>query len=289
MAEPLGVPALFLLPALFFIAIWLIWPTIFTVRRSLYSNSGDEFVGLDNYETMFNDEIIFTAIKNNALWVLIVPAAVTAVGLVFAVLTERVWWATAFKIAVFIPLAVSLFAVGVIWRIMYERDPDQGAINAMIVGVQEAFEDSGVLSRARPSTEGVTGSVDQGFTVQKQVASGGTVTIGLTAVPATEVPENAPDAKPPEPVEGGISGIGVARLQAGRRHAGRGRGGRDGPRRRHASRSSTPEATRSRRPRPTPTAASSSTTSNPASSTGSRSTRSRSRPRSPASTGWARS
>ena len=136
-----GMPALFLLPALFFIAIWLIWPTIFTVRRSLYSNSGDEFVGLDNYETMFNDEIIFTAIKNNALWVLIVPAAVTAVGLIFAVLTERVWWATAFKIAVFIPLAVSLFAVGVIWRIMYERDPDEGAINAMIVGVQEAFED----------------------------------------------------------------------------------------------------------------------------------------------------
>jgi len=201
-----GVPALFLLPALFFIAIWLVWPTIFTVRRSLYSNSGDEFVGLDNYQTMFNDEIIFTAIKNNALWVLIVPASVTAVGLIFAVLTERVWWATAFKIAVFIPLAVSLFAVGVIWRIMYERDPDEGAINAMIVGVQEAFEESGVLSRARPSTEGITGSVGQGFTVQKQVASGGTVTVGLTAVPATEVPENAPDAKPPEPVEGGISG-----------------------------------------------------------------------------------
>jgi alpha-glucoside transport system permease protein len=202
-----GIPFLFLAPALFFVAIWLIWPTIFTVRRSLYSNRGGEFVGLDNYEAMFNDDIIFTAIKNNALWVLIVPAAVTAVGLIFAVLTERVWWATAFKIAVFIPLAVSLFAVGVIWRIMYERDPDQGAINAMIVGVQEAFEDRGVLSRARPSTEGVTGSVNQGFTVQKEVSSGGTVTVGLTAVPAPEVPEDAPDAKPPEPVEGGVSGV----------------------------------------------------------------------------------
>ncbi len=202
-----GIPALFLLPALFFIAIWLIWPTIFTIRRSLYSNRGGEFVGLDNYETMFNDDIIFTAIRNNALWILIVPAAVTAVGLVFAVLTERVWWATAFKIAVFIPLAVSLFAVGVIWRIMYERDPDQGAINAMIVGVQEAFEEPGVLSRARPSTSAVTGSTGQGFTVQKQVSSGGTVTIGLTAVPAGDVPEDAPDAAPPEPVDGGISGV----------------------------------------------------------------------------------
>jgi alpha-glucoside transport system permease protein len=202
-----GIPLLFLGPAAFFLAVWLVWPTIFTVRRSFYSDRGDEFVGLDNYDRMFNDDIIFTAIKNNALWVLIVPAAVTAVGLVFAVLTERVWWATAFKIAVFIPLAVSLFAVGVIWRIMYDRNPDEGAINAMIVGVQEAFEDRGVLSRARPSTEGITGSPSQGFTVQKQVASGGTVTVGLTAVPATDVPEDAPDAKPPEPVEGGISGV----------------------------------------------------------------------------------
>ena len=115
----------------------------------LYSNRGGEFVGLDNYETMFTDDVIFTAIRNNALWVLIVPAAVTAVGL-FAVLTERVWWATAFKIAVFMPLAISLFAVGVIWRIMYERDPEQGAINAMIVGVQDAFSDRGCSPRRGP-------------------------------------------------------------------------------------------------------------------------------------------
>ena len=72
------------------------------------------------------------------------------------------WWATAFKIAVFMPLAISLFAVGVIWRIMYERDPEQGAINAMIVGVQDAFSDRGVLSQARPSTEEVMGSPGQG-------------------------------------------------------------------------------------------------------------------------------
>ena len=202
-----GIPLLFLAPAAFLLAVWMVWPTIYTIWRSFYSNRGGEFVGLDNYETMFNDEIIFTAIKNNALWVLIVPAAVMAVGLVFAVLTERVWWATAFKIAVFMPLAISLFAVGVIWRIMYERDPEQGAINAAIVAVQDAVSDRGVLSRARPSTEEVTGSLGQGFTVQQEVGSGGTVTIGLTAVPGDEVSEDAPDAVQPEAVEGGISGV----------------------------------------------------------------------------------
>ena len=145
-----GIPLLFLAPAAFLLAVWMVWPTIYTIWRSFYSNRGGEFVGLENYETMFNDEIIFTAIKNNALWVLIVPAAVMAVGLIFAVLTERVWWATAFKIAVFMPLAISLFAVGVIWRIMYERDPEQGAIKAAIVAEQDAVCDRGVHSRARP-------------------------------------------------------------------------------------------------------------------------------------------
>jgi alpha-glucoside transport system permease protein len=198
---------MFLVPALVFLVVWMIYPTIYTVWRSFYSDRGGEFVGLENYERMFNDDVIFTAIRNNALWVLIVPAAVTAVGLVFAVLTERVWWATAFKIAIFMPLAISLFAVGVIWRIMYDRDPDQGAINAMIVGVQDTVSERGVLSRARPSTEGVTGSLEEGFTVRQEVRSGGTVTIGLTAVPADEVAEDAPDAVQPEAVEGGITGV----------------------------------------------------------------------------------
>ena len=119
-------PFVFLAPTLFFIFVWMVYPTIRTMIRSLYSNQGDEFVGLDNYQLLFDDDRLLTAIKNNALWVLIVPAAVTAIGLVFAVLAERVAWSIAFRIVVFIPLAVSLFAVGVIWRIMYQQDPERG-------------------------------------------------------------------------------------------------------------------------------------------------------------------
>jgi alpha-glucoside transport system permease protein len=202
-----GIPALFLAPALFFLSVWMVWPTIYTMWRSLFSDRGGEFVGLDNYERMFNDDIIFTAIKNNALWVLIVPAAVTAVGLVFAVLTERVWWATGFKIAVFMPLAISLFAVGVIWRIMYNLNPEEGVLNAAIVGVQERVGDQGVLTRARPSTEELTGSTDAGFTLEEPLAAGDVALLGLTAVPADEVADDAPDARQPEPLQGGITGV----------------------------------------------------------------------------------
>jgi alpha-glucoside transport system permease protein len=200
-------PFAFLLPAAFFLGVWVVYPTFATMWRSLFSDRGDDFVGLDNYERMFTDDAVQTAIKNNVLWVLIIPAGVTAVGLVFAVLTEKVRWAVAFKIAVFIPLAVSLFAVGVIWRIMYQEDPERGAVNAAIVGVQGVFGDKGVLSSARPSTEGITGTPQGGLTLQEAIEPGEVALLGLTAIRADEIPEGAVDAVQPEPLQGGITGV----------------------------------------------------------------------------------
>jgi alpha-glucoside transport system permease protein len=200
-------PLAFMLPAAFFLGVWVVYPTFATMWRSLFSDRGDRFVGLENYERMFTDESVQTAIKNNVLWVLVIPAGVTAIGLVFAVLTEKVRWAPAFKIAVFIPLAVSLFAVGVIWRIMYQEDPDRGVLNAAIVGVQGVFGDRGVLSSARPSTDAITGTPRGGLTLKEPIEAGDVALLGLTAIRATEIPEGAVDAVEPEPLEGGITGV----------------------------------------------------------------------------------
>jgi len=200
-------PLAFLLPAAFFLGVWVVYPTFATMWRSLFSDRGDRFVGLDNYERMFTDEAVQTAIKNNVLWVLVIPAGVTAVGLVFAVLTEKVRWAVAFKIAVFIPLAVSLFAVGVIWRIMYQEDPERGAVNAAIVGVQGIVGERGVLSSAQPSTDALTGTPQGGLTLQDAVEPGDVALLGLTAIRADEIPEDGVDAVQPEPLQGGITGV----------------------------------------------------------------------------------
>ena len=64
-------------------------------------------MGFDNYQDAVHQRPDLTAIKNNFLWLLIVPALVTAIGLIFAVLTERVRWSVAFKTAVFMPMAIS--------------------------------------------------------------------------------------------------------------------------------------------------------------------------------------
>ena len=154
-----GVAVVFLAPAVVLLAVWVVYPTISTIYRSFFDRSGDNFIGLDNYETLFSDDTLLTAIKNNFLWLLVVPAFVTAIGLVFAVLLERIRFSVAFKVAVFMPMAISLFAAGVIWRLMYEKDPEQGTINAAVAVVKDAVSPAGTLPEATPSTDDLGGGV----------------------------------------------------------------------------------------------------------------------------------
>ena len=201
-----AVTAFFLGPALIFLCVWLVYPTIRTVIRSFFDRSGSEFVFVDNYREIFTNETLLTAIQNNAIWVGVVPALVTAIGLIFAVLTERVSWSVAFKTVVFMPMAISLFAAGVIWHIMYEKSPDKGALNASIGVVRDAFKDDGVLKAANPSTPALRGSSANGFVLTTSLQPGASALIGLTAIPPREVPRGARQAAPPAATADAISG-----------------------------------------------------------------------------------
>src|SRR3954463_14330881 len=153
-----AVTALFLGPALIFLAVWIVYPTIRTIIRSFFDRDGSNFVGLDNYKTLFTDDTLVKAIENNAIWLAVVPALVAAIGLIFAVLLERVSWGVAFKIVVFMPMAISLFAAGVIWHLMYQKDPQQGAVNAAIKVAHDAVSSAGVLPSAQASSPALAGS-----------------------------------------------------------------------------------------------------------------------------------
>jgi alpha-glucoside transport system permease protein len=197
----------FLAPAAFFLLIWVVYPTIRTIFRSFFDKSGDSFVWFDNYKQIFTNDVLLTAVKNNFIWIAIVPALVTIFGLIFAVLTERVSWSVAFKTAVFMPMAISAFAAGITWRIVYIQDPDQGALNAGIAVVRDTVSPPGVLSNARPSTEDLTGSPSGGLTLKQALKPGEVALLGLTAVAADEVPKDAKQAVQPEPLQGGITGV----------------------------------------------------------------------------------
>jgi len=201
------VGAFFLAPALFMLGVWMVYPAVYTIVRSFFGPTGfiGHWTGIDNYKTLFTTSYLRTAIKNNAIWVAVVPAAVTAIGLVFAVLTERVRWSVAFKTAVFLPMAISAFATGVTWRIMYQQDPSLGAINALGKTVSGVFSPAGVLSAASPSTPSLQPS-GGGLVLKTTLQPGGTALLGLTAIPPDQVPKGAVQAVTPPAKPGDIVG-----------------------------------------------------------------------------------
>ena len=197
---------LFLAPAVFVLTVWIVYPAVYTVIRSFFGQQGyfGTWVGIDNYKRVFTTHELLIAIRNNAIWVAVVPAFVTAFGLIFAVLTERVRWAVAFKTVIFLPMAISAFATGVTWRIMYQQDPNVGAINALGKAAKNVFSPAGVLSSA-PRRRPRAGS-HGGLILKTPLHPGGVALVGLTAIPPTEVPKAAKQAVAPAAKPGEIVG-----------------------------------------------------------------------------------
>jgi alpha-glucoside transport system permease protein len=200
--------AFFLLPALVVLAVWVVYPAVYTIARSFFGQAGyfGTFVGIDNYKRLFTTSTLTTAIKNNAIWVAVVPAFVTSMGLIFAVLTERVRWAVAFKTVVFLPMAISAFATGVTWRIMYQQDPSVGAVNALGRSISNIVAPVGVLPSALPSSSALTALPKGAIVLKTPLHPGGVALLGLTAIPPTSVPGGAVQAVKPPPKPGDIVG-----------------------------------------------------------------------------------
>jgi alpha-glucoside transport system permease protein len=122
------------------------------------------------------------------------------------VLTERVRWAVAFKTVVFLPMAISAFATGVTWRIMYQQDPNVGAVNALGRSISGVFSPAGVLSSALPSTPTLVPAANGAIVLKKPVQPGSVALLGLTAIPSTSVPKGAVQAVDPAPKPGDVVG-----------------------------------------------------------------------------------
>ncbi|GAA1433814.1 sugar ABC transporter permease [Streptomyces thermospinosisporus] len=201
------VAALFLLPALVLLGALVVYPIGYSVIRSFYDQSGDGFAGFDNYQQLFTDDGIRTALKNNVIWVVFAPTIATALGLVFAVLTEKVRWGTAFKLVVFMPMAISMLAAGIIFRLVYDQDPDKGVANAVWVGVHDTFAQSSAFPKAHPGRESPLQPAGGGaFITKGTVSVGETVSLPMVGVAPDLMPDDAKRAAAPEPEEGRITG-----------------------------------------------------------------------------------
>ncbi len=132
-------PWIFVGPAAFILTVWLVYPVFASLWFSLLDSRSNEFVGLANYIWAMGNRSFQVAVRNNILWLIIVPTLSTAFGLVVAYMTDRLWWGKLARTLIFLPMAISFVGASVIWRFIYDYrgsgDEQIGLLNAVVVAL----------------------------------------------------------------------------------------------------------------------------------------------------------
>lgn len=132
-------PWLFLLPALILLALYLVYPLVWSIYLSVMDAGGQRFVGMNNYVWMVNDPKFLESMRNNILWLIVVPAFSTFFGLVAAAVTDRIRWGNFAKAMIFMPMAISFVGASVIWKFVYDFRPEGQNQIGLLNAIVEAF------------------------------------------------------------------------------------------------------------------------------------------------------
>lgn len=131
------IPWFFLTPALIMFSVYVVYPVLQSLHLSLYDwdgiNPEKTFIGLGNYIELFGDEVFWTSLKNNFLWVVLYLLA-PPIGLGIALFLNQKGWGMRFvKSMFFFPFVVSQIVVGLVFTWFY--DPNFGLLNSMLQGL----------------------------------------------------------------------------------------------------------------------------------------------------------
>ena len=125
-------PWLFSFPVILLGGVYLIYPLFETLRLSFTDRDlGGAFVGLANYQEMFSQKRFLEAMRNDILWLTVVPTASTALGLLVALLTDRIAWGNIAKTFIFMPMAYSFVGASMAFFLIYDGRSEVGALNAI--------------------------------------------------------------------------------------------------------------------------------------------------------------
>lgn len=125
----------FILPALFFYMVFLIFPILSSVYFSLTSWDGISkampFVGLANFDEIFHSERFWRAMGNTFIIAISLTLGWNLFALGLAMMVDNVRWAkNLFRTAFYIPVLLSGIVVGFIWTILYNYN--FGVFNAIL-------------------------------------------------------------------------------------------------------------------------------------------------------------
>jgi alpha-glucoside transport system permease protein len=140
-------PYLYLLPAFLVIGLFIVYPMVDTIRLSFTDRTGNALATnncvegqpcwgiFENFRYALTSNDMLTALRNNALWlILMVPATVT-VGLLIALLADRVPYESLAKAIIFMPMAISFIGAGIIWNFMYHIESGAGDQIGVLNGI----------------------------------------------------------------------------------------------------------------------------------------------------------
>ena len=154
------IPWLFAGPALLLVALFYVYPTIVTIILSFTQGTittpAKAFVGFDNYAMLLTEDRFFLnyeggafsgALVNTGVWLVLFPTATVLIGLLVAALSDTARYETIIKSIVFMPMAISATAASVIFRLVYDQNPELGSLNAFLASVFPDFEPVAWLGR----------------------------------------------------------------------------------------------------------------------------------------------
>jgi alpha-glucoside transport system permease protein len=137
-------PWLWVLPALVCLAVFWLYPVLNTLSLSVRNADSSAMVGLENFVYIFTDPGMLGVLRNNIIWLIVFTLLTVGVGLVAAVLLDRVPYESAAKSIIFLPMAISAVGTGVIWRFMYDYrppgTPQRGTLNALLTTIVPGFQ-----------------------------------------------------------------------------------------------------------------------------------------------------
>jgi alpha-glucoside transport system permease protein len=129
-------PYFWALPAIGFATIFMVYPLLRTVVISFRNNADSAWVGLNNYVYFFTFPDTLVSLRNSLLWLVFYTFFSVGLGLIIAIMLDRVRYESLAKIAIFLPVPISAVAASIIWKFMFDYQPpgttQTGTLNALI-------------------------------------------------------------------------------------------------------------------------------------------------------------
>jgi len=129
-------PYFWALPAIGFAGVFMVYPLLRTVVISFRNNADDSWVGFANYIYFFTFPDTLTSLRNSLLWLVFYTTVSVTLGVIIAILLDRVRYESLAKIAIFLPVPISAVAASIIWKFMFDYHApgttQTGTLNALL-------------------------------------------------------------------------------------------------------------------------------------------------------------